>query len=170
MPSNVEIKARLRDRGGVQARAVALATEPVRVIGQEDVFFRTPKGRLKLRVFDESSGELIYYERPDQAGPKLSDYRIAPTLQPRKLQETLRMALGLRGIVKKERTLVLVGQTRVHLDRVDDLGDFMELEVVLKPGQSSADGQRIAEDLMSKLGIQGSDLIEGAYLDLLEAR
>lgn len=170
MPSNVEIKARLRDRAGVQARAVALATEPVRVIGQEDVFFRTPKGRLKLRVFDESSGELIYYERPDQAGPKLSDYRIAPTVEPRKLQETLRMALGLRGIVKKERTLVLVGQTRVHLDRVDDLGDFMELEVVLKPGQSSADGQRIAEDLMSKLGIQGSDLIEGAYLDLLEAR
>ncbi|GMV79474.1 MAG: hypothetical protein AMXMBFR7_06580 [Planctomycetota bacterium] len=170
MPSNVEIKARLRDRAGVQARAVALATEPVRVIGQEDVFFRTPSGRLKLRVFDEGSGELIYYERPDLAGPKLSDYRIAPTLEPRKLQETLRMALGLRGIVKKERTLVLVGQTRVHLDRVEELGDFMELEVVLTPGQSTADGQRIAEALMAKLEIQSSDLIEGAYLDLLEAR
>lgn len=170
MPANVEIKARLRDRAGVQTRAEALATEPVRVIGQEDIFFRTPKGRLKLRVFDERAGELIYYERPDQAGPKLSDYRIAPTLEPRKLQETLRMALGLRGVVKKERTLVLVDQTRVHLDRVEGLGDFMELEVVLKPGQSTADGQRIAEDLMAKLGIQGSDLIEGAYLDLIEAK
>jgi predicted adenylyl cyclase CyaB len=62
----------------------------------------------------------------------------------------------------------MVGQTRVHLDDVDGLGQFMELEVVLRDGQSDAQGQAIANDLMKKLGIESTDLIEGAYMDLLE--
>ena len=68
----------------------------------------------------------------------------------------------------KTRYLYLVGQTRIHLDDVEGLGQFMELEVVLEEGQSDADGQRIAEVLMSALGVESEDLIDGAYMDLLE--
>ena len=56
----------------------------------------------------------------------------------------------------------------MHLDDVDGLGQFMELEVVLNPHQSDAEGQAIAEDLMYKLGIEKGDLLEGAYMDLIE--
>jgi adenylate cyclase class IV len=84
----------------------------------------------------------------------------------------LKRALELawdRGVVRKTLSL-LVGQTRVHLDDVEGLGQFMELEVVMQEGQSDAEGQAIAEDLMARLGVEGSDLIEGAYMDLLDSR
>jgi adenylate cyclase class IV len=65
--------------------------------------------------------------------------------------------------------LYLVGQTRVHLDSVAGLGDFLELEVVLRPDQSPAEGQIIAAGLMRRLGIHDSDLIATAYADMLSA-
>jgi len=170
MPSNIEIKARARDFSGIRARAEALADSPVQVISQEDTFFSVSQGRLKLRVRLPDPAQLIYYERPDQDGPKRSDYQIFETGDPENLKLTLSRALGIRGVVRKTRYLYLIDQTRVHLDDVQDLGQFMELEVVLRPGQADAEGQAIAEDLMSKLGVKSSDLLEGAYMDLLEDR
>ncbi|HET9912673.1 MAG TPA: class IV adenylate cyclase, partial [Anaerolineales bacterium] len=79
------------------------------------------------------------------------------------------LAYGIRGFVRKTRYLYLVGQTRVHLDDVEGLGQFIELEVVMREGQSDAEGQVIAEDLMERLGVARSDLLEGAYMDLLES-
>ncbi len=170
MPSNIEIKARARDFNGIRSRAEIMADMPVEVISQEDIFFSVPKGRLKLRVRRPNPAQLIYYERPDQNGPKRSDYQIFETTDPDNLKRTLSRALGVRGLVRKTRYLYLVGQTRVHVDDVQDLGQFMELEVVMRPGQSDADGQAIAEDLMSRLGVEPSDLLEGAYMDLIEER
>ena len=64
----------------------------------------------------------------------------------------------------------MVGQTRVHIDVVQDIGSFMELEVVLKPEQSTEEGQVIAKDLQDKLGVKNEDLIECAYVDLLDKK
>ena len=168
MPTNIEIKARVQDMAGLQARAEALSDTPVQVIPQEDTFFHIPRGRLKLRQLRPDLAQLVYYDRPDQDGPKRSNYQIFETDNPAGLKSTLTLALGVRGIVRKTRRLYLAGQTRIHLDEVEGLGQFMELEVVLRPGQSEADGQAIAEDLMARLGIQKDDLLDGAYMDLLE--
>ena len=170
MPSNIEIKARARDFGGLRSRAEALTDTPVQVIAQQDTFFSVPQGRLKLRERQPDPAQLIYYVRPDQGGPKRSDYQIFETRDAENLKLTLTRALGVRGVVRKTRYLYLIGQTRVHLDDVQGLGQFMELEVVLRPDQPDSDGQAIAEDLMSKLGVDRSDLLEGAYMDLLEDR
>src|SRR5512135_2534835 len=118
MPSNIEIKARARDFNGIRSRAEALADTPVQVIAQEDTFFAVPQGRLKLRVRHPDPAQLIYYERPDQGGPKRSEYQIFETPDPDGLRRTLSCALGVRGVVRKTRYLYLVGQTRVHLDNV----------------------------------------------------
>ncbi len=168
MPSNIEIKARARDFEGIRSRAGKLSDTPVQVIPQEDTFFNVEKGRLKLRILAPDQSQLIYYTRPDQEGPKRSDYHITHSPDPLNLKRVLELAYGIRGIVRKTRYLYLVGQTRIHLDDVEDLGQFMELEVVLEDGQSDAEGQKIAEDLMSALGVEASDLIDGAYMDLLE--
>jgi predicted adenylyl cyclase CyaB len=170
MGANVEIKARLTDRAGVERRARALAGGGApTILRQVDTFFPAPRGRLKLRERDAAEGELIAYERPDAPGPKRSEYRIARTPAAAELRETLAAALGVVGVVRKTRTLYLVGQTRVHLDEVEELGGFLELEVVLAPGQSAADGERVARDLMERLGVRPDDLVAGAYLDLLRA-
>jgi len=168
MPSNIEIKARVRDFNEIKSRAAKLSDTPVEVIPQEDIFFNVPQGRLKLRVLASDRAQLIYYTRPDQEGPKRSDYHISHTPDPENLKRVLELAYGIRGVVKKTRYLYLVGQTRVHLDDVEGLGQFMELEVVMRDGQGDAEGEKIADRLMASLGVERSDLLEGAYMDLLE--
>jgi predicted adenylyl cyclase CyaB len=169
LPSNIEIKARVRQFDEIQRRAEDLSDTPVEVISQEDIFFNTPHGRLKLRVLSKDRGQLIYYVRPDQEGPKRSDYHISLTSEPSNLKRVLELAYGIRGVIRKTRYLYLVGQTRVHLDDVEGLGQFMELEVVIPDGQTDAVGQAIAEELMKRLGVERSDLLEGAYMDLIES-
>ena len=168
MPANIEIKARVRDFPDLRKRAEALSDTPVQVIPQEDTFFNAPRGRLKLRQLGPQHGQLVYYERDDAAGPKRSDYLLAETSDPSALKAALTAALGVRGVVRKTRYLYMVGQTRLHLDEVEGLGQFMELEVVMRPGQDDAEGQAIAHDLMTRLGVVEADLLEGAYMDLLE--
>ena len=128
---------------------------------------RLAHGRLKLRAFGDGTGELIAYERPDAAGPTLSHYRRTPTTAPAALQVTLAEALGTVGRVVKRRTLYRVGRTRVHVDAVAGIGDFMELEVVLAEGDTAADGEREAEALMAALGLADAPRIDCAYVDLL---
>jgi len=169
MPSNIEIKAHVRNFVEIQARAQKLSDMPLQVIAQVDTFFNTPNGRLKLRVTAKDQGQLIYYTRPDQEGPKRSDYHISYTSDAENLERVLALAYGIRGVVRKTRYLYRVGQTRIHLDDVEGLGQFMELEVVMKDGQTDAEGQAIAEALMASLGVERSDLLEGAYMDLLES-
>ena len=164
---NIEIKARIESVEALVPLASALANEGPIEIDQDDTFFRCEAGRLKLRAFSRSSGELIYYRRADQHGPKESFYLRAPTSAPDVLRESLSLAYGQAGRVRKQRTLFLVGRTRIHLDRVEGLGHFLELEVVLADGEPSEGGVREAHELMKKLGIQPSQLIEGAYVDLM---
>jgi adenylate cyclase class IV len=167
MARNVEIKARIDSVEAMLPRARAMADGPEVLIEQDDTFFACAHGRLKLRDFGDGSGELIHYERADAEGPKLSDYVRAPTSDPAALREALSRAHAVIGRVRKTRWLLLVGQTRVHLDRAHSLGDFMELEVVLRDDQSAQDGEAIAEALMDRLGIERDQRLAGAYLDLL---
>jgi predicted adenylyl cyclase CyaB len=170
MPSNIEIKAILRNRVRAEATAAQLSDTGPEVIHQEDIFFHCNGARLKLRILGPDRGELIRYERPDVADTRCSRYVIARTPDPHVLLEILTKTLGRTGVVKKTRTLYLVGQTRVHLDQVQDLGDFLELEVVLRPEQSEREGKNIADALLSTFGIDQRQLIGEAYLDLLARR
>ncbi|MDH4061549.1 MAG: class IV adenylate cyclase [Aquincola sp.] len=170
MARNVEIKARIASVETLLPRARSLADGPEERIEQDDTFFVCARGRLKLRDFRDGSGELIHYTRLDTEGPKVSDYVRAPTSDPSALREALARAHGVAGRVRKARVLLLAGTTRIHLDRVDGLGDFLELEVVLRDDQSEAEGHAIAQQLLDGLGISASQCVAGAYLDLLGAR
>jgi len=170
MARNVEVKAHIDSVEAVLPRARALADGPEQRIEQDDTFFACAHGRLKLRDFGDGRGELIHYQRTDAEGPKLSDYVRAPTSDPAALRDALSRAQGVIGRVRKTRWLLLVGATRVHLDRVEGLGDFTELEVVLREGQSEAEGEAIAEALMLQLGVRDDQRLAGAYLDLLRTR
>jgi len=170
MATNIEIKARVDDFEALKARAESLSDQPLKIIPQEDTFFNTGNGRLKLRIQAPDMGYLIYYERQDRGGPKRSDYHLAETHDPDNLKTALSSAYGIRGVVKKTRYLYMVGQTRIHLDEVEGLGHFMELEVVMRADQEDAEGQAIAEELMRRLGVREDALIEGAYMDLIDSQ
>ena len=163
---HVEVKARVRDLADVEQRARAFATEGPVDVAQDDTFFACANGRLKLRQFADGRSELIHYLRADDAGPKTSDYLITPTTAPDSLRETLSRAFGTMGRVRKARRLYIADRTRIHLDQVEDLGSFVELEVVLRDDETAESGNAVARHVMALLGIAESQLVRGAYVDL----
>jgi len=167
MARNVEIKARIPSVESMVARVAAIANEgPIELV-QDDTFYRCDAGRLKLRMTSADSGELIFYRREDLHGPKESFYVRSPTSTPETLRECLSLAYGQVGRVRKQRTVFLVGRTRVHLDNVELLGHFLELEVVLADDELVEVGAREAHELMQILGVGQSQLLERAYVDLI---
>jgi adenylate cyclase class IV len=166
---NIEIKARIPALEAIRTKALSLASSPGEVLHQTDTFFTVPKGRLKVREFPGGSGELIAYRRPNHPGPKESVYSRCVCQSAKMLADTLSDVLPVRGAVAKRRELFLVGSTRIHLDEVEGLGAFVELEVVLSDGESVERGERVARELLRDLEIPESSLISEAYIDLLEA-
>lgn len=164
---NIEVKARLNNYDETRALVETICPKPESTEQQLDTFFTSQQGRLKLRETSNKSA-LIYYERVDSINPSASDIAISFIDDPTTLKAVLSKSVGIRKQVIKERTLYLFDQTRIHLDNVDGLGAFIELEVVLNDNQSENDGKLIAQEIMNKLKINESDLIDKAYVDLLE--
>ncbi|GAB2938769.1 class IV adenylate cyclase [Hafnia psychrotolerans] len=170
MARNIEIKARIDDFSAMYEKIGVLAEGLPDLIDQDDTFFICPHGRLKLRTLAVDRGELIFYQRPDKSGPKPSFYTLTETADPEGLRHTLTLAYGAAGRVIKQRTLFMLGQTRLHLDRVKGLGDYVEFEVMLDEQQTLEQGIAIAEDLLEKLHIDRQELVDQAYVDLLNAK
>ena len=122
---NIEIKARMTDLESVLSRIRAICKKKPVEIHQKDTFFHCTNGRIKLREFDDETGELIYYKRKNTSGPKLSEYHRYESKNPGELLASLTSAYGVLGVVQKKRILYLIGQTRVHVDHVKYLGEFV---------------------------------------------
>lgn len=168
MARNVEIKARVNNRNALLQKILTLTNQQPEILEQTDTFFNTPQGRLKLREFSDRPAELIYYERPDGSAPKTSNYSRCPVNNTAQLKQTLAQAWGVRGVVEKNRWLYIIGQTRVHVDQVKNLGHFMELEVVMRDEQTIDEGTAIARELLKQLEIKDNTLLARAYIDMLE--
>ena len=173
MPQNIEIKVRTNSLARVRERAIAMADQGPFELSQIDYFFPVPNGRLKLRVENStqpgrsSKSELIAYQRPDEATARYSDYLLYATSEPNLLRESLGRALDVGPVVHKTRELFLVGRTRIHLDTVEQLGTFVEIEVVMQDGEAEVDGQQELNRLMNELGIESAEVMELAYADML---
>jgi len=140
---------------------------------QTDTYFAVPEGRLKLREYTHehpdghstAGAELIRYERPDAAGARVSDYARSEVADPPARLRELAERHGLRGVVRKRRDLWLLRSTRIHLDTVDGLGRFVELETVF--GNETDDASRAEhEAVLATLAIDPIDAIGGSYVDL----
>ena len=156
------------DLTAVEAKAKALGAIPQAVLRQRDIYFCVPQGRLKLRQQPGRPAELIAYARSDSAAPRPSDYRIFATEQGDELLATLTAALGVRAVVEKARTLYLWRQTRIHLDRVRDLGEFVELETVITC-QSLKEGEAELRQVLAALGLATAVAEPRSYVDLILA-
>jgi adenylate cyclase class 2 len=167
--TNVELKARDPDPARSLARCTEIGAEDHGVLLQRDTYFAVPTGRLKLREQDGLAPHLITYQRPNRPELRQSRYFIAEVGDPVELRALLESVLGIRAEVRKRRRLFLHGSVRIHLDDVDALGHFIELEGVAAPGSDlSAENAEVAR-LRSALAIDDRDLVGASYLDLLEA-
>lgn len=107
----------------------------------------------------------MQYSRPDTQGPKLSQFNIVETSEPDVLNKMLAASIGVKGEVLKSRHLFLHKQTRIHLDKVQKLGNFLEFEVCLRPDETMEHGTTVANEMMQLFEINENDLMSGAYLD-----
>ena len=166
--ANLEIKARCADLDALRRRAEALATDYLGVDRQVDTYFRTASGRLKLRESSLSGGQLVPYRRADGAGPRRSDYQVIPVPDPAGTRDLLAELLGVHRVVRKEREIFLYQNVRIHLDRVEGLGTFMELEAVFDGAPEAEPEQQAKVDwLLAELGVKSDDLVPISYEGLL---
>jgi homotetrameric cytidine deaminase len=164
--TNVELKARDADPDATAARCGVLGAEDRGVLVQRDTYFLGRHGRLKLREQDGDSSELIAYRRPDATEPAQSSYIRADAADAETLRETLDAALGTLVVVAKRRRLFIWENVRIHLDEVEGLGSFVELEALVQPDGLDAAHNRIAQ-LRSELRIADDALVAVGYSDLL---
>jgi predicted adenylyl cyclase CyaB len=172
---NLELKVRCDEAtfAAVSDRASALGER--QSLWQQDTYFSVPQGRLKLREIREEatepSAELIGYSRPDLEGSRWSIYHRAEILETEvdALREALGSTIGERVVVEKRRDVVLVKQTRIHLDNVSGLGCFIELETVIDETLSDEHAAIEHDEIIAALGIGDLPPIGGSYSDLLEA-
>jgi adenylate cyclase, class 2 len=167
---NLELKARDHDPARSLTACRDLGAEDRGTLTQRDTYFEVPHGRLKLRE-EPGRAMLIAYERPDLEGNKESRYRLVEVPDPDALREALSTTLGVRVVVTKTRRLFAHENVRIHLDRVDGLGDFIEFEAVAAGGDDPSGFTAGLDSLREAFAIREEDLLAASYSDLLlEAR
>ena len=167
---NIEIKSPLRRRPETEEKLGSIGARLEWTKEQVDTFFKVPSGWLKLREVEGDPAELISYRRSvEDSGPRESEYNIFRLQDASELKLVLEQSLGILGRVEKQRALWLWRHTRVHLDRVEGLGDFLELETVLS-GISPAEGTAESEAVIGLLELDRKLFISVPYLELLQER
>jgi len=132
---NVEFKARIDDIDSAREKLLSLNPRSLGLDHQKDTYFGVPEGRLKLREGGIEQS-LIFYKRSNQAATRESHVVYATLDSTTELSRVLSAALPVLGVVEKDREIYYVGETKVHLDRVEGHGFFLEIEA---PNASEAE-------------------------------
>jgi predicted adenylyl cyclase CyaB len=163
------LKAKDRDAARSLEVCQGLGAEDKGTLIQRDTYFEVPRGRLKLREEPDAVATLIAYERPDLSGNKESRYRLVEVPEPTDLRAALESVLAITVVVSKTRRLFIHEGVRIHLDRVDGLGDFIEFEGVVADGDDPAQFTALLDSLRRSFAIHDKDLLRESYSDLLRA-
>lgn len=164
---NVEIKARCPRPDWVRAMLLAQQARFVGEDHQVDIYFQVATGRLKLREGNIENA-LIFYQRDNQGSPKKSAVTIYPCAPDSNLKSVLTAAIGVKTIVDKRRFIFFIDNVKFHLDEVQGLGSFVEIEAIdLNGNKTEAELLEQCQFYMQLLNIQSADLLENSYSDML---
>ena len=165
---NIELKARCEDLGKLREICESLGAEGQEPERQIDTYFSVSHGRLKLRESSESGAELIYYARDDVAGARESHYDLYQVEDPESLKAMLTKALGVSVVVTKRRETFVIGNVRIHLDKVQGLGSFVEIQGTI---DHSGELPLVADEVQGiqrALGIDPQSLVKESYAVLAD--
>ena len=164
---NIELKAHNPDPAASLEACRALGAEDHGEITQRDTYFEVPRGGLKLREEDPGHPHLIQFERASEPQQRESRYRIIPVDNTGTMVAALAATLGVRVIVAKHRRLFLWRNVRLHLDRVEGLGEFIELEAVAPADSDLTHERELVASLRAALGIADEHLVGLGYAEQL---
>lgn len=167
MPRNIETKALVEDLAAVRAAAIAIGARPSSIEEQVDRYYELDGARrVKLRTVAGGRAEMIHYRRPERDGVRASDYEVTP-VRDGDAGACLVPKTSPLVVVRKRREVLLLDNVRVHLDEVDGLGTFLELEAVVDGAHDERRCQAQVADILCHLGVGSGDLIRASYSDLL---
>ena len=165
---NIEIKARYSKTNRAREILKTIETEFSRTEIQTDTYYNIENGRLKIREIESGPSQLVHYFRENKAGPRPSRYEIVSLREVKKVKARLQEEHGLLGIVKKKREIWVWKNVRIHLDVVDGLGRFLELEAVVDKEEDMKNDETKVRWLMEKFDIEEKDLVAESYIDMVE--
>lgn len=169
---NIEIKARCKNPDRIRRLLEENGADFKGTDHQVDMYFKVPNGRLKLRQGNIENA-LIFYDRPDEAGPKrayVSLFR-TDTVGAAQLHDILICALDVRVVVDKQREIYFIDNVKFHLDAVEGLGRFIEIEAIDASGTIGIQKlQKQCNHYINLFGITDTDLINVSYSDMLLER
>jgi adenylate cyclase, class 2 len=164
----IEFKARCQHHERIREILKSNGARSIGTDHQVDTYFHVPSGRLKLREGNIENA-LIFYSRPNESGPKQSDVTMSVVSSNSDLRAVLTESLGVLATVDKQREIYFVDNVKVHLDQVEGLGRFIEVEAIGTPEQSLVLREQ-CQRFLAELEIRSNDLVEGSYSDLLLAK
>ena len=164
MPRNLELKIKIDDYEKTFAKAKELGAEEFAFLIQKDVYYQTNKGLLKLRIMPEHS-EFIFYNRNEAGGERWSDYHLLKIENEQNPEEFFNRIFEIVTVVEKERKVLMYDNTRIHLDKVKGLGEFLELETIVNGTLENAIGR--FNFLVAQLNLDTTRQIKKSYKDLM---
>lgn len=164
MPFNVEIKARTENAGKIREVLKGRGARYVGLDHQVDTYFKVPQGRLKLRE-GNIENYLVFYEREDKKGPKESRVTLYRDEPGSNLKEILEKALGVLVVVEKDREIYYIDNIKFHIDSVEGLGNFVEIEAIAPKREERLYKQ--VRGYMELFGVREEDMLAGSYSDML---
>ena len=165
---NIEIKARYTKTVRIHETLKTIEAEFSRTEIQTDTYYNVENGRLKIREIVSGPSQLVHYFRENKAGPRPSWYEIVRLREVKKVKARLLKEHGLLGIVKKKREIWIWENVRIHLDEVDGLGGFIELEAIVDRKEDVKGDEARVRWLMEKIVIKEKDLIAVSYIDMVK--
>jgi predicted adenylyl cyclase CyaB len=164
---NLEIKARCSSPDLVRRVLKERKATFKGVDCQVDTYFNVPRGRLKLRK-GSIENSLIHYCREDEVGPKKSIVTLYHPAENSTLKEILTNSLGVLVVVEKVREIYFIENVKFHIDTVDRLGTFVEIEAIDSTGAIGEETlQKQCEEYINLFGIRAQDLIDHSYSDMI---
>ena len=165
---NIEVKARIDDHEPVRRILRDIGADFRGTDQQIDTYYRSARGRLKVRQ-GTIENCIVWYRRPNTAEPKQCDYRILTFPAESDASAELAVLLGeaLETVIRVEcREIYFLGNIKIHLDSIEKLGCYLEIEAIGSPGMSPEDLQHQCEELLTRFEIPPSCLVECSYADL----
>ncbi|HXK35167.1 MAG TPA: class IV adenylate cyclase [Candidatus Paceibacterota bacterium] len=165
---NIELKVNIKnDKKKLQKKLKFIHAIHKGIINQQDIYFNCLSGRLKLRNNNNKKYELIFYLRPNKKISKTSNYQIIELSKKsiNSIKNILGIVCGFKNTVKKTRDLWFLKNTRIHLDKVFGIGNFLELETLVKRNLKAAKKEH--GNIIKILDLERYKKYSGSYSDML---
>ncbi|HEX6849007.1 MAG TPA: class IV adenylate cyclase [Chitinophagaceae bacterium] len=164
---NIEIKASCADPSFIRNYLLDHAADFKGADEQTDTYFHVNEGRLKLRE-GTIENNLIFYKRNDQPGPKSSHFHLVKIEDAKGLKDALAKSCGLKMIVSKRREIYYIDNVKFHIDEVQGLGSFIEIEAGnMLADKTEAELSDQCNFYLKEFGVTEKDLIAESYSDML---